>query len=67
MLTVAMMTKMGRQVNEEMNREMTHQSGEINLEVDSKDKVIDIKISHDKASHYTAKSLFTEYSTKHRQ
>ena len=42
MLRVAMMTKMGWQVNEEVNRDRIYEVDEMNLEVDSKADVIHI-------------------------
>jgi len=37
---VGMMTKMGWQVDEEVNRDKTGEADEMNLEVDSKDKMM---------------------------
>ena len=40
MTRVAIMTRMGWLVNEEVNRDRIHQADEINLEVNSKDEVM---------------------------
>jgi len=42
MLRVAMMTRMGWQVNEEVSRDKTGEADRMNLEVDSKDEVMHI-------------------------
>jgi len=39
---VAMMTRMGWQVNEEVNQDKNGEADEMNLEVDSKDEVMHI-------------------------
>ena len=41
-MRVEMMTRMRWQVNEEVNQERTGEADEMNLEVDSKDKVMHI-------------------------
>jgi len=40
MMRVAMMTKMGWQMDEEVNRDKNGEADEMNLEIDSKDDVM---------------------------